>query len=84
MLAIVAWVRVHVGGGYRCTSELPASNASLGQGRVLETVGILFREYCLGEENSLSLTEFRGKLGEFRGKLGEFWEKLGEFAFSHR
>ena len=31
--------------------------------------GILFREYCFGEENSLSLTEF--------------WGKLGEFAFTH-
>ena len=41
---------------------------------LLGTGGILFREYCLGEENSLSLTEFWGK-------LGEFWEKLGEFAF---
>ena len=29
-----------------------------------ETGGILFREYCFGEENSLSLTEFWGKLGE--------------------
>ena len=34
--------------------------------------GILFREYCFGGENSLSLTEFWGKLGEFWGKLGEF------------
>ena len=34
--------------------------------------GILFREYCFGEENSLSLTEFCGKLGEFCEKLGEF------------
>ena len=39
--------------------------------------GILFREYCFGEENSLSLTEFWGK-------LGEFCEKLGEFAFAHK
>ena len=30
------------------------------------------REYCFGEENSLSLTEFWGKLGEFCEKLGEF------------
>ena len=32
---------------------------------IWETGGILFREYSFGEENSLSLTEFRGKLGEF-------------------
>ena len=38
---------------------------------------ILFREYCFGEENSLSLTEFWGK-------LGEFCEKLGEFALAHK
>ena len=37
-----------------------------------ETGGILFREYCFGEENSLSLTEFYGKLGECCEKLGEF------------
>ena len=30
--------------------------------------GILFRENCLGEENSLSLTEFYGKLREFLRK----------------
>ena len=34
-------------------------------------------EYCFGEENSLSLTEFWGK-------LGEFCDKLGEFAFTHK
>ena len=39
--------------------------------------GRLFREYCFGEENSLSLTEFWGK-------LGEFCEELGEFAFTHK
>ena len=39
--------------------------------------GILFREYCFGEENSLSLTEFYGK-------LGEFCEKLGELALAHK
>ena len=39
--------------------------------------GILFREHCFGEENSLSLTEFYGK-------LGEFCEKLGEFALAHK
>ena len=33
-----------------------------------ETGGILFREYCFGEKNSL--------------KLGEFCEELGEFAFT--
>ena len=38
--------------------------------------GILFREYCFGEENSLSLTEFCGKLGEFCEKL--------EFAWAHK
>ena len=38
--------------------------------------GILFREYCFGGENSLSLTEFC--------KLGEFWGKLGEFALAHK
>ena len=38
---------------------------------------MLFRECCLGEENSLSLTEFCGK-------LGEFCNKLGEFAFAHK
>ena len=42
-----------------------------------ETAGILFREYCFGEENSLSLTEFWGK-------LGEFCEKLGELALAHK
>ena len=42
-----------------------------------KTFGILFREYCFREENSLSL-------GEFWGKLGEFCEKLGEFALSHK
>ena len=41
------------------------------------TGGILFREYCFGEENSLSLTEFWGK-------LGEFGEKLGEFTLTHK
>ena len=40
--------------------------------------GILFREYCFGEENSLSLTEFWGKLGEFCEK------KLGEFVLAHK
>ena len=38
---------------------------------------MLFRECRFGEENSLSLTEFYGKLGEF-GK------KLGEFALAHK
>ena len=42
-----------------------------------ETGGILLREYCFGEENSLSLTEFRGK-------LCEFCEKLGELALAHK
>ena len=42
-----------------------------------ETGGMLFREYCFREENSLSLTEFWGK-------LGEFCEKLGEFALAHK
>ena len=37
----------------------------------------LFREYCFGEKNSLSLTEFCGK-------LGEFCKKLGEFALAHK
>ena len=37
----------------------------------------MFREYCFGEENSLSLTEFCGK-------LGEFCEKLCEFALAHK
>ena len=32
------------------------------------------REYCFGEEDSLSLTEFWAKLGEFCEKLGEFTE----------
>ena len=41
------------------------------------TGGILFREYCFGEEDSLSLTEFYGE-------LGEFCEKLGEFALAHK
>ena len=40
-------------------------------------VGILFREYCFRGENSLSLTEFWGK-------LGEFCEKLGEFVLAHK
>ena len=43
-----------------------------------ETGGILFQEYCFGEENSLSLTEFYGK-------LGELWKiKLCEFALAHK
>ena len=42
-----------------------------------ETGGVLFREYCFGEENSLSLTEFYGE-------LGEFCQKLGEFAWAHK
>ena len=29
------------------------------------STNFVFREYCFGEENSLSLTEFSGKLGEF-------------------
>ena len=29
-------------------------------------------QYCFGEENSLSLSEFWGRLGEFCEKLGEF------------
>ena len=37
-----------------------------------------------GGENSLSLTEFCGKLGEFCEELGEFCEKLGEFALAHK
>ena len=49
-----------------------ASKAFLGNGS-----GILFREYCFGEENSLSLTEFCGK-------LGEFGEQLAEFALTHK
>ena len=44
-----------------------------------ETAGILFREYCFGEENSLSLTELRGKLGELCEK-----KKLGEFTLAHK
>ena len=48
----------------------------LGNGR--NTVSrVLFREYCFGEENSLSLTQFWGK-------LVEFCEELGEFAFTHK
>ena len=39
--------------------------------------GILFQEYCFGGENSLSLTEFWGK-------LGEFCEELGEFVLAHK
>ena len=46
-------------------------------GRLGNGGGILFREHCFGEENSLSITEFWGE-------LGEFCEKLGEFAFTHR
>ena len=42
-----------------------------------ETGGILFREYCFGEEDSLSLNGFYGK-------LGEFCEKLGELALAHK
>ena len=33
--------------------------------------GILFREYCFGDENSLSLTEFYGKLGVSSPKITE-------------
>ena len=36
-----------------------------------------FESTVSAEENSLSLTEFWGK-------LGEFCEKLGEFAFAHK
>ena len=50
---------------------IPAVITTLGNG------GILFREYCFGEENSLSVTEFWGKL------TGEFWEKLSEFGLAH-
>ena len=44
---------------------------------LMETGGMLFQEHCFGEENSLSLTEFWGK-------LGELCKKLGEFALSHK
>ena len=46
-------------------------NTYLGNGS-----GILFREYCFGEENSLSLTDFYGR-------LGEFCEHFGKFALAH-
>ena len=43
--------------------------------RIWGTGGILFREYCLGEENSLT---------SLLRKLGEFCEKLSEFAFANK
>ena len=59
-----------------CHRELSAVK-QMGRERIGKGGGILFREYCFGEENSLSLTEFWGK-------LGEFCEKLGEFALAHK
>ena len=41
------------------------------------------REYCFGEENSLSLTEFWGKLGEFCEKLVKA-KKLTEIGVLNR
>ena len=54
-----------------------SATRSLGSRHWQATGGILFREYCFGEENSLSLTEFWSK-------LGEFCQKLGEFALAHK
>ena len=56
----------HPPGAFQPPPHASSSN-KLGNGS-----GILFREYCFREENSLSLTEFYGKLGEFSEKLGEF------------
>ena len=48
-----------------CTSQIMRSRA---------TGGIMFREYCFEEENSLSLTEFYGKLNEFcRKSVSSLW-----------
>ena len=47
------------------TTRIQGANHRFPEQRVLGNGRILFREYCLGDENSLSLTEFWGKLGEF-------------------
>ena len=43
---------------------------------IIEKWGVIKGD-CFGGGNSLSLTEFYGK-------LGEFCEKLGEFALAHK
>ena len=57
--------------GRKISHHVMNASCRLGMG------GVMFREYCFGEENSLSLTQFYGK-------LGEFCEKLGEFALAHK
>ena len=49
------------------------------------TGGILFREYCLGEESSLSLTEFYGKLGEFceKNSASSLWHTNNRLRGTH-
>ena len=57
---------------FHCSGKIRHFQANRGHVFWETAGGILFREYCFGEENSLSLTEFGGKLGEFCEKLGEF------------
>ena len=66
----VKWADLRVGGG---KTILKKSSEPMQQ----ETLGNGLREYCFGEENSLSPTEFWGK-------LSEFYEKLGEFGLAHK
>ena len=70
-----AHVSFPVGMVYLIVSHIQAARLlSTSQGIVVTErrfpLFLMFREYCFGEENSLSLY----------GKLGEFCEKLGEFA----
>ena len=52
----------------------------------LGTGGRLFREYCFGEENSLSLTEICGKLGEFcenKNSVSSHWHTNNRLRRTH-
>ena len=53
---------------WRCDGPREPQDPKIGSKNGRNTVN---REHY-GEENSLSLTEFWGKLGEFCAKLGEF------------
>ena len=46
-----------------CAAASEKLQCNIEKAALQETGGILFREYCFGEDNSLSLTEFWGKLG---------------------
>ena len=55
---------------------------------ILETGRILFREYCFGEENSLSLTEFWGKLSELcekkkKNSVSSLWHTNNRLRGTH-